>query len=300
MAVAAAGSMVIVNTVVYVRDQLGRGETDTALAFRRGRVGFDGACPADAVFCSDRSGDRPIMLGGGVCSRPRPGAGSSGAGFLGTADDLDGARRRIIDDPDAGGTAAATVLPCGRPTRALRRAVRAVACVLAHRLSARRLAWRLIRGSMSPSAFWRWSSPARRSRRRDYGRCPTRSNRGTTTMNRLTRIRTCTTSITGTEHEGWEGPEPHSHPHRHPKTRHRHALVIDMHHRKLAGVAALTPPHPSPAGRRCRRRRWCRWRPRARRRSGAGSGGRRPWVRCPTGLRRRMAGRQPRRRSGCG
>lgn len=50
-------------------------------------------------------------------------------------------------------------------------------------------------------------------------------------MNRLTRIRTCTTSITGTEHEGWEGPEPHSHPHRHPKTRHRHALVIDMHHR---------------------------------------------------------------------
>ncbi|MEM7463808.1 MAG: MFS transporter [Pseudomonadota bacterium] len=32
------------------------------------------------------------------------------------------------------------------------------------------------------------------------------------------------------EHEGWEGPEPHSHPHRHEAVRHRHAYVIDFHH----------------------------------------------------------------------
>lgn len=32
------------------------------------------------------------------------------------------------------------------------------------------------------------------------------------------------------EHEGWEGPEPHSHPHRHKPLRHRHAYVIDAHH----------------------------------------------------------------------
>lgn len=32
------------------------------------------------------------------------------------------------------------------------------------------------------------------------------------------------------EHEGWEGPEPHSHPHRHGALRHTHALVIDGHH----------------------------------------------------------------------
>jgi len=32
------------------------------------------------------------------------------------------------------------------------------------------------------------------------------------------------------EHEGWEGPEPHSHPHRHGPIRHRHAYVIDRHH----------------------------------------------------------------------
>lgn len=34
------------------------------------------------------------------------------------------------------------------------------------------------------------------------------------------------------EHEGWEGPEPHSHPHRHAAIRHAHAFVIDDHHPK--------------------------------------------------------------------
>ena len=31
-------------------------------------------------------------------------------------------------------------------------------------------------------------------------------------------------------HEGWEGPEPHEHPHRHAPVRHRHAYAIDLHH----------------------------------------------------------------------
>jgi len=32
------------------------------------------------------------------------------------------------------------------------------------------------------------------------------------------------------EHEGWEGPEPHVHAHRHKAERHSHAFVIDDHH----------------------------------------------------------------------
>ncbi len=32
------------------------------------------------------------------------------------------------------------------------------------------------------------------------------------------------------EHDGTEGPEPHAHPHRHAAIRHRHAFVIDDHH----------------------------------------------------------------------
>lgn len=31
-------------------------------------------------------------------------------------------------------------------------------------------------------------------------------------------------------HEGWEGPEPHRHPHRHVAVRHVHAFAIDDHH----------------------------------------------------------------------
>jgi predicted MFS family arabinose efflux permease len=31
-------------------------------------------------------------------------------------------------------------------------------------------------------------------------------------------------------HAGWEGPAPHAHPHRHAPVRHRHAFVIDLHH----------------------------------------------------------------------
>ncbi|WP_020682361.1 MFS transporter [Marinobacterium rhizophilum] len=34
------------------------------------------------------------------------------------------------------------------------------------------------------------------------------------------------------EHAGWEGPEPHSHPHHHAAVKHRHRLVIDEHHPK--------------------------------------------------------------------
>ncbi|MEM7378535.1 MAG: MFS transporter [Pseudomonadota bacterium] len=32
-------------------------------------------------------------------------------------------------------------------------------------------------------------------------------------------------------HEGWEGPEPHRHPHHHDATEHAHPFVIDEHHR---------------------------------------------------------------------
>jgi len=32
------------------------------------------------------------------------------------------------------------------------------------------------------------------------------------------------------DHAGWEGPAPHAHPHRHAPVRHRHAFVIDLHH----------------------------------------------------------------------
>ena len=41
------------------------------------------------------------------------------------------------------------------------------------------------------------------------------------------------------EHQGWEGPEPHSHPHYHQPMRHSHRYVIDDHH-------AFWPDSPTP------------------------------------------------------
>ncbi len=37
------------------------------------------------------------------------------------------------------------------------------------------------------------------------------------------------------EHEGWEGPEPHEHEHRHREVRHSHPFVIDAHHLNWPG-----------------------------------------------------------------
>ena len=65
LAVAAASAMVIVNTVVYVRDALGRDASDVAWAL--------GASGAGAMLAAlllprllDRVSDRPVMLGGGL------------------------------------------------------------------------------------------------------------------------------------------------------------------------------------------------------------------------------------------
>lgn len=62
LAAAAAGAMVIVNTVVYVRSGLGRSENDVAL----GLAAFGGGSMAAALVLPrvlDRLADRPVMLG---------------------------------------------------------------------------------------------------------------------------------------------------------------------------------------------------------------------------------------------
>ncbi|MFV2090431.1 MAG: MFS transporter, partial [Pseudomonadales bacterium] len=64
-AVAAAGAMVIVNTVVYVRDYLGGSETDTALAL----AAFGGGSMVVALLLPrllEKHSDRAFMLLGGV------------------------------------------------------------------------------------------------------------------------------------------------------------------------------------------------------------------------------------------
>lgn len=63
LAVAAASAMIIVNTVVYVRDLLGRGSTDVAVAFAASGAGaMIAALALPAIL--DRIRDRPVMLSG--------------------------------------------------------------------------------------------------------------------------------------------------------------------------------------------------------------------------------------------
>ncbi len=65
LAVAAAGAMVIVNTVVYVRDRLGGTEVDTALAFAAAGAGSM-VVALMLPRLLDRLPERPFMLAGGV------------------------------------------------------------------------------------------------------------------------------------------------------------------------------------------------------------------------------------------
>ena len=140
-AVAAAGAMVYVNTVVLVQARLGLGEEAVALAF----AGF-GAGSMLAAFLLprilDRLADRPVMIGGaalmvaGVALVPLVGGLASlitlwaliGFGFF--------------PDPDAHRPHHQPLGPRGRPGRGLRRAVRAEPRVLARDLSARRVGGR--------------------------------------------------------------------------------------------------------------------------------------------------------------
>lgn len=65
LAVAAAGSMVLVNTVAYVRDVLGRGPADVAIALAANGIGSLLAALA-LPWLLDRAGDRAVMLRGGA------------------------------------------------------------------------------------------------------------------------------------------------------------------------------------------------------------------------------------------
>lgn len=65
LAVSAAGSMIIVNTVVFVRDRLGGGESETALAFAAAGAGSMVVALALPRLL-DRLPDRPFMVAGGA------------------------------------------------------------------------------------------------------------------------------------------------------------------------------------------------------------------------------------------
>jgi MFS family permease len=228
LAVAAAGAMVIVNTVVYVRDGLGGTETDTALAF----AGFGAGSMLVALLLPralDRLPDRPFMLAGGLllgggllCGLATPDLAALLLVWL-----LLGAGSSLVQTP-AGRLLRRSAREADRP------AIYAAQFALSHAcwLMAYPLAgWlgtafglgpvftvlAIIALMSSAAAFLLWPAP-------DAVELEHRHQEMTHEHLHVHD------EHHQHEHEGWEGPEPHRHLHRHAPLRHKHVFVIDLHH----------------------------------------------------------------------
>jgi hypothetical protein len=155
LSVASAGAMVIVNTVVIVRALFGRPDSDVAIALGC----FGGGSMAAALLLPrilDRLPDRRVMLPAaiflgcvqlalaalflGVVRRADLHRPRGRFGMAGDADRLGPARGRLLRNHDADRPASAALVATSRQAGGLRGAVRAVACLLAPDLSARRVA----------------------------------------------------------------------------------------------------------------------------------------------------------------
>ncbi len=233
MAVASAGAMQIVDTVVYVRSQLGLGETAVAIAFAAAGGGSMLVALALPALL-DRLPQRPPMLLGGVLM--------SASLFLGLFEPGYGELLAMWFLLGAG--TSLVMIPAGRLLRQ--------SCREQERPS-------LFSAQFSLShACWLLAYPLAGWLGAEVGMMETFALLGA--------IALASTAAAATvwprddppvlehdhdpqrhdhphyhdehhqhEHEGWEGPEPHSHPHRHTPGRHRHVFVIDPHHGRWPG-----------------------------------------------------------------
>ena len=228
LAVAAAGAMVIVNTVVYVRDRLGGSESDMALVLAAAGAGSMVVALALPRLL-DRLPDRPFMLAGGVLL---------GAGLLGGLTLpglwglmplwlLLGAGSSLIQTP-AGRLLKRSSREADRPALYAAQFALSHACwLLAYPLAGWLgsvfdlataflvLAAVALISTAAAVLLWPTADPLEVEHRHeavDHEHLHVHDEH----HQHL--------------HEGWEGPEPHRHPHRHAVLRHRHRFVIDLHH----------------------------------------------------------------------
>ena len=228
LAVAAAGAMVVVNTVVYVRDRLGGTESDTALALA--------AAGAGSMIVAlllprllDRVPDRPLMLAGGVlvgCVLLLGVMVQSFVTLLIVWFAL-GAGSSLVQTP-AGRLLRRSAHPADRP------AIYAAQFSLSHAcwLIAYPLAGYLGAAFDMPAAFLVLAVVALVATAAAFALWPAGDS---TEMEHLHPAMEHAHLHTHDEHhrhlhEGREGSEPHRHPHRHDPLRHRHGYVIDLHH----------------------------------------------------------------------
>lgn len=233
LAVAASGAMVIVNTVVYVREYLGGSETDTALAF----VATGAGSMLVALLLPrilDRFWERPIMLAGGLLMIATLAFGALSPNFIALLFlwFLVGVGGSLVQTP-TGRLLRASCHPNDRPAIfsaqfALSHACWLIAYPLAGWIAAgwgMSLAFLVLAALSAVSVVMaRYLWPAVRDSELDH----THESLDHTHLHYHDQHHQH-------EHEGWEGPEPHSHPHHHQPIRHRHVFIIDLHHPKWPG-----------------------------------------------------------------
>ena len=228
LAVALGGAMVIVNTVVYVRDRLNGGETDTALAFA--------AAGAGSMLVAlllprllDRFPDRPFLLTGGLLLAGGLFLGATELGYPGLLALwlLLGAGGSLVQTP-AGRLIRRSCHDSDRPALfaaqfALSHACWLIAYPLAGWLGSAAgltntfLALAVLAAGAVALSWRFW--PAEEASHLIHSHAAMDHEHLHLHDEHHQH-----------EHEGWEGPEPHRHPHRHEPLEHSHDFVIDDHH----------------------------------------------------------------------
>lgn len=232
-AAASAGAMVIVNTVVYVRDRLGGSESDTAIALAAVGAGSMIVALMLPRFL-DRLPDRPFMLAGGGVLTAGLLFGLAEPGLLALLPVwfLIGAGSSLILTP-AGRLLMRSAHEGDRPAIYAAQFALSHACwLIAYPLAGwvggtlglsaafAVLAVATLASTVAALLLWPANDPAELE------------HHHAATDHEHMHIHD---DHHRHDHEGWEGPEPHRHPHRHAPLKHKHTYIIDLHHAAWPG-----------------------------------------------------------------
>lgn len=228
LAVSSASAMVIVNTVVYVREFLGGTESDVAMA-----MAAAGGGSMLAALCIpwvlDRVPDRPVMLSGSLTMAVGVGLMSTGPEFSALLPIwfVIGLGWSMVQTP-AGRVVNRSAAAADRPAYFSAQFALSHACWLIFYPVAGQLGTRI---GIETTAIWLaggillFTALAAMLWHREDVEVLAH------THDELTHEHEHTHGLHHThEHDGSEGREPHSHRHRHAGERHEHPFVIDDHH----------------------------------------------------------------------
>jgi len=229
MAVACASAMVIVNTVVYVKEQLQGADTQVAMAFAA--AGFGSMLAALFVpRILDRIADRPVMLAGAACMGAGVLAISANPGLTSMLPVwmLIGLGWSLVQTPSGrivNRSAAANDRSAYFSAQfALSHAAWLIAYPVAGQLGARMglattaiiLGCAILIFAALAGLLWPKQDEAELAHVHEETDHQHIHSHGPHHEDHV--------------HRGDEGPEPHSHPHRHRTAKHKHPFVIDEHH----------------------------------------------------------------------